>query len=234
MRLDELFKNLGYIAGTIGAQMREAHDGVPLAELDLTGPPPNEVALRGPGQVVLSEGAALAIDVEAGFATSEVRFMLDGERLSVSGGDRDTVVRVTLPAPGKLAVAGSGRMTIAKLARDGEISIAGSGRVEIATLEGGRIKANLAGSGRAAIDGQAEHLELSIAGSGSCDAEGLLVESAAVHIAGSGDAIFACNGEVAAHLMGSGNLIVRGSARCSVHSVGSGTLTCERERESAD
>ena len=234
MRLDELFKNLGYLAGTIGTQMREAFDGVPLAELDCNGPPPHEIGLRGSGQVVLSEGEALAITVEAGLDSEEVRFTLDGERLGICGGDRDTVIRVTMPAPRKLAVAGSGRMSAARLARDGEISIAGSGRVEVAALEGGRIKASLAGSGRAAIDGMAEHLELSIAGSGSCDAEGLLVESAAVHIAGSGDAIFACNGEVEAHLMGSGNVIVRGSARCSVHTVGSGTVTCERERESAN
>lgn len=234
MRLDELFKNLGYIAGSIGAQIREAYDGIPLGELDLTGPAPREVGLRGPCRVVVAEGEALAIDVEAEPDAEEVRFMLDGERLAICGGGRDTVVRVTLPAPAKLAVAGSGRMSAARLGRDGEISIAGSGRIEVAALDGGRIKANLAGSGRAAIDGEAEHLELSIAGSGSCDAEGLMVGSAAVHVAGSGDAIFACDGEVQAHLMGSGNVIVRGTARCSVHSVGSGTVTCERGRESVD
>ncbi len=234
MRLDELFRNLGTIAGTIGAQMREAFEGVPLEELDLTGPPPREVSLRGPAQVVLSEGDSLAIDIEAGPDEDEVRFLLDEDRLAIAGGGRETVVRVTTPAPAKLATCGSGRMTAARLARDGEISIAGSGRLEVAGVEGGRLKINIAGSGRLAVDGRAEALELSIAGSGSCDADGLAVERAAVHIAGSGDAIFACNGEVEAHLMGSGNVIVRGSARCSVHSVGSGSVTCEREREAAD
>jgi hypothetical protein len=234
MRLDELFRNLGQIAGTIGAQIREACEGVPLAELDLTGPPPREVALRGPGEVVLAEGEAFAIEIDAAPGGEDVRFALDGDRLGISGGNRDTIVRVTLPAPRKLAVAGSGRMRAARLGRDGEVSIAGSGRVELGSVEGGRIKASLAGSGRVAIDGHADELELSIAGSGSCDAEGLLVERAAVHIAGSGDAIFACNGEVEAHLMGSGNVIIRGSARCSVHSVGSGSVTCERQRESAN
>ena len=235
MRLDELFRNLGYIAGTIGAQMREACDeGVPLEELDLTGPPPREVALRGPAHVVLSDGETFAIDVETGPDDTEVRFTLDEDRLTIGGGTRDTVVRVTLPAPDELALAGSGRMTVARLAPGGEISVAGSGRLEVAAVEGGRVKTSIAGSGRVALDGRADHLDLSIAGSGSCDAEGLLAENAAVHIAGSGDAIFACNGEVQVHLMGSGNVIVRGSARCSVHSVGSGTVTCERERESAD
>ena len=234
MRLDELFRNLGFIAGTVGAQMREACEGVLLEELDLTGPPPREVGQSGPAQVVLSEGEVFRIDVEAGPGDEHVRFALDERRLGIAGGGRDTVVRVTMPAPQKLAIAGSGRMTAAKLGRDGEISIAGSGRLELAAVEGGTLRISVAGSGRLAIDGTADTLELSIAGSGSCDGEGLLVDSAALHIAGSGDAIFGCNGAVEAHLMGSGNVIVRGSARCSVHSVGSGTVTCERERESAD
>jgi hypothetical protein len=235
MRLDELFKNLGYIAATIGAQMREsACEGVSLAELDLTAPPPRKVALCGPAQVVLSQGDVFRVDVEPGPTGEEVRFTLAEDSLGVSGGDGETVVRVTLPAPRKLTIAGSGKMSAEKLARDGKVSIAGSGKLEVANVEGGRVKISVAGSGRLAIDGRADELDLSIAGSGSCDAEGLSVDKAAVHIAGSGDAIFTCNGEVAAHLMGSGNVIVRGSARCSVHSMGSGTVTCERERESAD
>jgi hypothetical protein len=235
MHLDELFRNLGYIAASLGAQMREgAREGVPLDELDLTGTPPAKVSLCGPAQVVLSEGEVFRVDVSPGTSGSEVLFALGEERLGISGGDSGTVVNVTLPAPRKISVAGSGRMTAAKLARDGKVSIAGSGRLELAAVEGGKIKVSLAGSGRAALDGRADELELSIAGSGSCDAEGLAVDKAAVHIAGSGDAIFTCNGEVAAHLMGSGNVIVRGSARCSVHSMGSGTVTCEREREAAD
>lgn len=235
MRLDELFKNLGYLAATIGAQMRDsAVEGVPLEELDLTGPAPEKVALLGPAQVVLGEGEVFRVDVEPGPSGEPVLFSLRDGKLGVAGGDTGSVVRIALPAPRKLAIAGSGRMTAAKLARDGKVSIAGSGRLEVAAVEGGSVKVSLAGSGRLAIDGRADELELSIAGSGSCDAEGLVVDKAAVHIAGSGDAIFTCNGEVEAHLMGSGNVIVRGSARCSVHSMGSGTVTCERERESAD
>ena len=64
MRLDELFRNLGYIAGTIGTQMREACEGVPLDELDLTGPAPRKVAHCGPAQVVLSEGDVFRVDVD--------------------------------------------------------------------------------------------------------------------------------------------------------------------------
>ena len=235
MRLDELFKNLGYLAATIGAQVRDgACQGVRLEELDLTGPPPGKVALLGPAQVVLSEGEVFRVDVEAGPGGEPVLFSLEDGRLGIGGGVSETLVRVSMPAPRKLTLAGSGRMTAAKLAPDAKVSIAGSGRLEVAAIEGGRLKVSIAGSGLLAIDGHVDDLDLSIAGSGSCDGEGLVAEKAAVHIAGSGDAIFTCNGEVAAHLMGSGNVIVRGSARCSVHSMGSGTLTCERDRERAD
>ena len=235
MRLEELFKNLGYLAATMGAQVRDGiKEGVPLEELDLTGPPPRKVALCGPARLVLSEGEVFRVDVEPGPSGEDVRFSLREEKLSVSGGDPETVVRVALPAPRKLAIAGSGSMTAAKLARDGKVSIAGSGRLEVADVEGGRVKVSIAGSGRLAMDGRADELELSIAGSGSCDAEGLVVDKAAVNVAGSGDAIFTCNGEVAASLMGSGNVIVRGPARCSVRAMGSGTVTCERAGEAAD
>jgi hypothetical protein len=237
MRFDELFKNLGYLAGTIGSQVRDTvTQGVPLEELDLTGPAPRKVALLGPAQLVLNEGEVFRVDVETtpGPENPGVRFTLEDGKLGVAGGDSDTVVHITLPAATKLTVAGSGRMTAEKLARDGKVSIAGSGRLEIAAVEGGKLKVSIAGSGRLAADGQADELELSIAGSGSCDAEGLVTEKASVHIAGSGDAIFTCNGEVSAHLMGSGNVIVRGSARCSVQSMGSGTVTCERASEAAN
>jgi putative autotransporter adhesin-like protein len=234
MRLDDLFRNLGQLAATIGSQIRFDAEGVPLEELDLTGPPPHEVALCGPAQVVLSDSEVFRVDVERSPAGEEVLFSLSEGRLQISGGDGGTVVRVALPAPRKLSLAGSGRMTAARLAPDGKVSIAGSGRLEVGAAGGGRLEVSLAGSGRLAIDGRVDALELSIAGSGSCDGEGLATETATVHIAGSGDAIFACSGEVTAHMVGSGNVIVRGSARCSVHSMGSGTLTCEREREAAD
>ena len=103
MRLDELFKNLGYLAATIGSQVRDtAFDGVPLEELDLTATPPHKVALLGPAQLVLTEGEVFRVDVEPGPSGQQVRFSLEEGRLGVGGGDSDTVVSITLPAPKKL------------------------------------------------------------------------------------------------------------------------------------
>ena len=234
MRLDELFTNLGVIAGTVAAQMREAAvPGVPADELDLTGPPPRKVALTGPAHVAIAEGDVFRVEVESGPGSEDVRFTLDEKRLTIAGGEPETVVRVTLASVRKLALAGSGRMSVARLAQDGKVSIAGSGRVELERVDGGVLDVNISGSGRLMANGEAEMLELSIAGSGSFDGEGLSVDRAKVSVAGSGDAIFGCDGEVSASLMGSGNVIVRGSARCRVSSVGSGTLVCERPRDAA-
>ena len=233
MRLDEVFKDLGYLAGQFAAQIRESAQGVPLEELDFTAPAPIKIALTGPSQVFVKVGEVFRIEAE-GPARDQLRFALGDGHLTISGGDPATVVTVTAPAPRKLAIAGSGRMTAERLAGDGKVSIAGSGRLELTDIEGGDVKVSIAGSGRLVADGQVDTLDLSIAGSGSCDGEGLRAESASVSIAGSGDAIFGCDGEVSASLMGSGNVIVRGSARCSVHSMGSGTLVCERPGEHGD
>ena len=228
MRLEELFTNLGTFAGTVAAQLHEASHGVPLAELDLTGAAPHEIALTGPAHVIVRGGDVLRITVDPGTGADEVRFALGGARLRIAGGDCETVVRVTVPAPRKIAVAGRGRLSAAALADDGALAIAGSGSVELERAGGSRLEVNIAGSGRAMVNGRSQALALSIGGSGSFDGDGLVAQSAEVSIAGSGNAIFGCEGEVTANLMGSGNVIVRGSARCTVSSVGSGTLVCER------
>ena len=86
MRLDELFKNLGYLAATIGSQVRDnAFQGVPLEELDLTGAAPEKIALLGPAQVVLSEGEVFRVDVARGPSGEEVLFSLSEGKLGVAG-----------------------------------------------------------------------------------------------------------------------------------------------------
>ena len=58
MHLDELFRNLGCLAATLGAQVKDGTlEGVPLEELDLTGPAPGQRHMPGSvtGQVELFE-----------------------------------------------------------------------------------------------------------------------------------------------------------------------------------
>ncbi len=54
-------------------------EGVPLAELDMSGDPPTGVVLAGPDRIVLTEGEALDIDVTGDAeAIDLVRFLAEG------------------------------------------------------------------------------------------------------------------------------------------------------------
>lgn len=255
MRADRFLKTMGPLAALValgaltgcGSRWGEGSEGVPLAELDLSGTPPHAVALFGPDTVTITQGAQFAVTVEgAADATERLRFTLEDGTLGVgregsgwggwTGGpdsDETATVRITMPAPRTLSMAGSGRMTSDAVAKAAEISIAGSGMIETPRIDVDSLEVSIAGSGSYAAGGQARKLDLSIAGSGNGEMAALRAERAEVNIAGSGDAVFASDGEVEANLIGSGDVTVRGSARCKVNSVGSGSLVCEREAEPA-
>lgn len=233
MKFEKLLKALapvaimaisGGLAACDGAKMTfNGDEGVPLAELDLSGDPPSEVASFGPDTVDMRTGEALAIEVEGSTeAKDRMRFVRDGESLGIlrANGDWDdneiATVTVTMPAPRKLTVGGSGTVTAAEQAGDGEFNVLGSGKLMVGSVRAGSLKVHIAGSGNLSAAGTADELELNIAGSGSADLGGLKTPKADVNIAGSGD------------------VTVRGGARCKVNSVGSGSLTCEREPEPAE
>jgi hypothetical protein len=216
-------------------------DGVPLAELDLDAGPPEAVALAGPDTVSITSGEQFTIKVE-GEAADKLRFKLENGTLGISRkrdewlGDSDgtATVRITMPAPRRLSMAGSGRMTSDALANEAELSIAGSGTLETPNLETRSLRVSIAGSGTYLASGHTDSLELSLAGNGSGEMAGLKADRVKVSIAGSGDGTFASDGEVEASIIGSGTVTVRGSARCKVNTIGSGSLVCERAAESAN
>lgn len=209
-------------------------DGKPLADLDLTGTAPDEVALFGPDSVKIVTGDKLAITVDGSpEATDAMRFTLKDGTLGIlrkrnwSGDDKATV-NITMPAPRQLMMAGSGRIDAAELAADSaRVSIAGSGSIVTGRVETGELKVDIAGSGNYSASGSAKSLKLSMAGSGGAKLDGLKVETAKVDIAGSGSSAFASDGTVKANIMGSGKVRVIGRATCKVNSMGSGTLVCE-------
>jgi hypothetical protein len=216
-------------------------DGVPLAELDLNAGPPEAVALAGPDTVSITAGEQFTVTVE-GEAADKLRFKLENGTLGIArkgddwlgGNDTAATVRITMPAPRRLSMVGSGRMTSDALASEAELSIAGSGTLETPKVEAASLQVSIAGSGNYIAGGHADSLDLSLAGSGTGDMAGLKAGSAKVNIAGSGDATFASDGDVEANIMGSGTVTVRGAARCKVNAIGSGSLVCEREAEPAN
>lgn len=250
MRLDKFLKSVGPVvamavaaAATSGCDGSKARfgeeDGVPLAELDLSGDAPDSINLVGPDTVRVTQGRDFTIALEGDEdAKARMRFALKDGRLSVMragdsrGGTGLATVTVTMPAPRRLVLAGSGLLHSEALARHAEVTIAGSGRVETPDIAVDLLEVEIAGSGSYRGSGTAESLDLSIAGSGDAEMKALDVTRAEISIAGSGNAGFSSDGEVKARIMGSGNVTVWGGASCSVSSFGSGTLTCKRSQTS--
>ena len=226
------------LSGCDGSHIRiNGDDGKKLSELDLTGKVPSQVVLAGPDEVRITQGDKLTIVVEGDAeATERMRFTLDGDTLGVlreGKWSKDSgpvaVVKVTMPAPRELTMAGSGKIVAEALASAAKVTIAGSGSIDTAKLAGESLELTVAGSGSYRAAGTVKKLDLTVAGSGSASLDGLKVETAKVTIAGSGDATFASDGEVSADILGSGSVTVRGRARCKVSAMGSGKLVCENE-----
>jgi len=210
--------------------------GVPLADLDLSGKPPEDITLLGPDTVTVSEGDKLAIQVSGSQdAKDRLRFVLHDGKLAIGregwkvGGSGDlATIAVTVPTARRLVMAGSGTLHAAALRGDAaSVSIAGSGSIDVPAIDTGELKVEVIGSGDFKAAGKARTLKLTIAGSGSANLAGLSAEQAKVDVAGSGDASFASDGEVSANIMGSGEVRVKGRAQCKVTAMGSGKLVCE-------
>ncbi|MBD2843225.1 DUF2807 domain-containing protein [Erythrobacter sp. KMU-140] len=212
----------------------ESVDGVPLAELDMSGAAPSKLVLAGPDRVFITEASELAISVEGDTKAGEaLRFDRDGDRLTIArdrnifDGSGVAMVLVSMPAPSELGIAGSGQIEAESMASDSaEIEIAGSGDIKVGNIDADRLEVEIAGSGNVTAIGRAINVSIEIAGSGDVDFANLSADDASVEIAGSGDVELASDGTVSAEIAGSGDVTVYGSASCSVQSAGSGSLTC--------
>lgn len=236
---------VAFAAGVSGCDGAKIHingeEGKPLAELDLAGKTPSELVLLGPDSVEVKQGDELAITVDGDpEAVAAMRFTLSDTSLGIlrggkSGSDEDgrAVVRVTMPAPREVVMAGSGTIRAEVLAPGANVVVAGSGTIETASVSGGKLEATLPGSGSFRAAGNVDELELTILGSGSAHLDAVKARRAKVTIAGSGGAAFASDGDVEATIMGSGTVTVKGRARCKVSAMGSGTLVCETPASSA-
>ena len=208
--------------------------GKPLADLDLSGPPPHSLVLLGPDKVTMTPGEKLTITVDGDPASAaKLRFTLKGDTLGIlrqnhswSASDGVTV-HVTMPAPSDLVMSGSGAINAQEMAQKASVTIAGSGTVTTPSLTVDKLAVTIAGSGAYNAGGQAKSLELNIAGSGNADMGGLKVDKAEVNVAGSGSSKFASDGDVTASIFGSGMVTVSGRAHCTVSAMGSGKLVCE-------
>lgn len=222
------------VSGCDGADIRIGDkEGVPLADLDMSGEAPRGVVLAGPDRLVVTEGAKLDIKVEGDQAAVDaLRFNLDEGTLGImreknSWKDGGTAtVRVTMPLPEEVVIAGSGTATLPGMASKAEVTIGGSGTVDVGALAGESLDITIGGSGTVRAKGRVERLEMNVGGSGRAEMAGLTVDKAEINVGGSGNATFASDGEVNANIAGSGDITVTGSAKCNIKAFGSGTLNC--------
>jgi hypothetical protein len=247
--IHRLFKGLAPLAVLAGAALVTGcdgmniqigdSDGVPLAELDTSGPAPTELVLAGPDTVIVREGAALDISVSGDDAAVDaLRFSLDDGSLGISREKNSwkdkgrATIRVTMPSLTAMVLAGSGDIEAESMTGKADVTIAGSGKARVAKIDATSLDLTIAGAGDFAASGKVETLDLTIAGSGEADMAGLEVGGADISVAGSGNAEFTSDGKVDASIMGSGSITVNGRANCTVSAMGSGKLNC-REVTSA-
>ncbi|WP_298285705.1 head GIN domain-containing protein [Novosphingobium sp.] len=223
------------LAGCDGPSMAfNGEKGVPLADLDTSGPAPTAIALLGPDNVRVVRGDKLAITVEGEgadtlrFALSEGQLGIAREGWKIGQQTKAATVNVTLPMLSNVMLAGTGTLVTDQMGgADAKIVIAGAGTVEARAIDAQKLEVDVVGSGKLRAAGKAKDLNLTIAGSGDAEMDGLNADTAKVDVAGSGNARFASNGQVKANIMGSGEVRVFGRATCTVSSMGSGKLVCE-------
>ena len=196
----------------------------------------HELSVAGPFEVAVATGHGQRV-IAAGdprlLALTEV-FVKDGRlEIRVTRGvsiddRRYGRARFTIDVPrlDEASIAGSGPLTIDRVANDFSASVAGSGTMRIGQLQSGRARLTTAGSGGFEVAGSVDRLDLSSAGSGSVRAAGLASRSLSVSVAGSGSIVARSSGNAQVSMVGSGSVRVLGGARCSVSRIGSGTIDC--------
>ena len=219
------------LAGCDGGNIEiNGQKGVPLSEIEIAGAPPSEVVLSSGDTVILTEGDTFDIKVE-GSDTDTLRFVRDSEVIGITRekgwkGSGTATIRITMPPPREVVIAGSGTIKAATLASTSEIVIGGAGTVEFGALAAEKLGINIGGSGTVRGAGTVKRLEVNIGGTGDVELPGLKADKAEVAIGGAGDVTFASDGEVEANIAGAGDVKVTGNAKCTVNAFGSGTLTC--------
>lgn len=216
-------------------------EGVPLAELDMSGAAPTELVLAGPDKVIVTEGDELDISVSGDDAAVDaLRFSLDDGSLGISREknswkDRGiATVQVTMPSLTAMVLAGSGDIEAASMTGKADVTIAGSGTAKVSRFDADSLDLTIAGSGDFEAGGKVDTLDMTIAGSGKANMSGLRVGDADISVAGSGDAEFSSDGKVDASIMGSGTITVNGRANCTVSAMGSGKLNCRDIKSATD
>ena len=197
-----------------------------------------KIAVAGPYEVNVVTGGQPGVSAKGGSnLLDETEVVVEGDTLKIMPKKRKgfhwgwsdhgkAVFTVSAAALRGVAIAGSGGISVDKVAGDFEGDVAGSGDLRLASVAGGKVKLAIAGSGDVSAAGKADSVDLSIAGSGNINAGGLSAQTADVSIAGSGNITANATGTADVTIMGSGDVELTGGAKCTVSKRGSGDVRC--------
>lgn len=197
----------------------------------------DKLAVSGPYEVNVVTGGQPGVSAKGGSnLLDETEVLVENGTLKIRpkkrGGihfnwhDGKAVFTVNAAALHGAAIAGSGGVSVDKIAGDFDGAVAGSGDLKLGSVAGGKIKLNIAGSGDVEAAGKADSVDLSIAGSGDIRVGGLAARTADVSIAGSGNIAANASESADVSIMGSGDVEISGGAKCSVSKAGSGNVRC--------
>ena len=197
----------------------------------------DKIAVAGPYEVNVVTGGQPGVSAKGGEnLLAETDVIVEGDTLKImpkkhkgirwNWNRGKAVFTVNAAALRGASIAGSGGITVDKVAGDFDGDVAGSGDLRLASVAGGKIKLAIAGSGDVSAAGKADSVNLSIAGSGDINAGGLAAQTAEVSIAGSGNIAANAIGTADVSIMGSGDVDISGGAKCTVSKHGSGDVRC--------
>jgi hypothetical protein len=209
------------------------YEVAPFTEISTSGPQ-DLVITYGETQAIRAEGSPQALaGLEAVVIDGELTIRPKGFPAVANWGRfRSATFHITLPRLERLALAGSGDVTVDRIEGDAfEGTVAGSGKLSIASLRVDEADFSIGGSGEIDAAGTAREADVSIGGSGTIEADGLRIQNASVSIAGAGDVELTVEEEARISILGSGNVEINGSATCSVSRMGSGSVSCNGEEQ---
>ena len=197
----------------------------------------DKLAVAGPYEVNVVTGGPVGVTARGGAnLLDETDVIVEGNTLKIqpkkkkgvrwNWRDGKAVFTVNAAALHGASLAGSGGVTVDKVAGDFDGEVAGSGDLSVGQIQGGRVRFDIAGSGGVAAAGKADTVDISIAGSGDVRLGDLAARSADISIAGSGNIQASASETANVSIMGSGDVDIKGGAKCKVSKAGSGNVRC--------
>jgi hypothetical protein len=239
MRFVRLAMSMTALASLSACQAGQAREAGP--ETTKTFPAGNftKLDIAGPYDVTVSTGSQPGVQATGGQnRLEELVVEVQGDTLKIHPrerngmswswkNDRGVKVSVTVPALNELAAAGSGDVSVNRIAGETfSAALAGSGELKLDDVQARQFALKLAGSGDVSARGAVGAARVSVAGSGTVDAANLVSDTADVAVMGSGDVRLQAKQSATVSVAGSGDVEIKGGAKCTVSKAGSGDVRC--------